>query len=211
MVAGIADRQGVLFAGGRIDALVLAGRDVLRTAAPVRVRCGLGQVRRLCSAGTLSLAHVVFAPAAPRPLLLGLVRLRNAGAAPLVLDYTELWDVGAGAYRAAAGAVEVTTPAGLRALADASSAIRARAPEAAPAQGLALDLRIAVPAGATRHLEFAYLAPAGEDVPPELLLAAFRGGVRAELARTVRAWLERLAGTADPLAEYAKAEATLPA
>jgi hypothetical protein len=184
---------------------------VLRTANATRTRCGLAQLRRLIATGPLQVAHVVFEPAPARPLLLGLVRLRNAGGAPLVLDYTEVWEVGSGAYRVTAAAAELRTPEGVRVLADASNAIRARAPEAAPARGLALDLRIALPPGATRHLEFAYLAPGLEDLAPELLVSAFRGGVRAELARTASAWLERLAGAGDPLAEYAKAVATLPA
>jgi hypothetical protein len=201
----------VFFHGGRVDAQILAGPNVLRTANATRTRCGLAQVRRLIESGPLLVAHVVFAPMVARPLLLGLVRLRNAGAAPLVLDYTELWEVGAGAYRVTAAAAELRTPEGVRALADASSAIRARAPEAAPARGLALDLRIALPPRETRHLEFAYVAPGADDVAPELLVAAFRGGVRLELARTASAWLRRLAAAGDPLAEYAKAVATLPA
>ncbi len=201
----------MFFKAGRIDAQILAGPDVLRTANASEVRCGLAQVRRLIVWGPLRVAHVVFAPAAPRPLLLGLVRLHNVSAEPLVLEYTELWEVGSGAYRVAAAAAEVRTPEGVRALADASSAIRARAPEAAPARGLALDVHLALPPGAVRHLEFAYVAPSDDDVAPELLVAAFRGEARAELARTVRLWRERLAGARDPLAEYAQAVATLPA
>lgn len=177
---------------------------MLRTAEARAWSCGLAQVRRLLEADVLRVVHVVFAPAVPRSLLLGLARLYNSGAEPLVVEYTELWEVGAGAYRGTAGACEREAGSGRVALADLSSAVRARAPREPPRRGLALDVTLAVPGGEARQLAFGYVAPE-PDADPSLLVRAFRGEVRAELERTAAHWLERLAGVADPVAAYRRA------
>jgi hypothetical protein len=158
-------------------------------------------VRRLLARGPLGVAHVVFAPAVDRPLLLGWVRLRNAGGEPLVVGYTEIWEVGAGRWRAAPGAAERTTAEGVLALVDTSSATRARAPDPSPARGLALEARVVLPPGAVRHLAFAYAA-AGSAEEAGLLARAWRGEVRGELERTALVWSERLAGSDEPVAAY---------
>jgi hypothetical protein len=197
----------VFFGGGRIDAQLLCGPEVLRTSDPAETRCGLAQVRRLLQGERVRAAHVVFAPEVARPLLLALVRVHNASAEARVVDYTEIWEVGAGVYTAAPGGAELATAAGRRALAEVSSAIRGRAPEAAPPGGLALALRIPLPAGAVRELAFAYAAPdAGDDAGA--LIRAFRGHVRAELVRTVRRW-QCVVDAADPVADYRRRAATL--
>lgn len=191
---GFAERNGVFFQAERIDAQVLVGGNVLRTAEPASTRVGVAQVRRLLAGGPLEIVHVVFAPDVPRPLLLGLVRLRNTGSEPLVLDYTELWGVGGGTYRSTAGAAERSGDNGTRALVDLSSAIRSRAPERLT-DGLALDLRVPVPAHQTRELAFGYAAaPPGEDAGH--LTRAWHGDVARELERTSGAWLARLAAVA---------------
>jgi hypothetical protein len=201
--AGFAERSGVFFQAARIDAQVLIGGSVLRTAEPARTCVGLAQVRRLLAWGPLEIAHVVFAPDVPRPLLLGLVRLRNTGTETLVLDYTELWGVSGGRYRAAAGAAERRSDDGTRALVDLSAAIRSHAPERLAA-GLALDLRVPVPPGQTRQLAFGYAAaPPGEDAGH--LTHAWHGDVAHELERTSAAWRERLRSSgheADAIAAY---------
>lgn len=208
--AGFAERSGVFFQAARIDAQVLIGGDVLRTAEPARTCVGLAQVRRVLEWGPLEIVHVVFAPDAPRPLLLGLVRLRNTGTETLVVDYSELWGVSGGRYRATAGASERSGTEGTRALVDLSVAIRSRAPERL-GDGLALDLRMPVPARQTRQLAFGYAAaPPGEDA--ERLTRAWHGDVAHELERTSAAWLSRLRSSgneSDALAAYrARALAT---
>ncbi|MGH2901856.1 MAG: hypothetical protein ACRDMZ_24495, partial [Solirubrobacteraceae bacterium] len=75
------------------------------------------------------------------------------------------------------------------ALADCALAARADAPSRAPARGLALDLRLAVPQGARRHLAFAYVAVPEEEDPGELV-RAFRGEVGPALERLGRSGLD---------------------
>jgi hypothetical protein len=191
----------VYLSAGRIDALLLCQGRVLRTSDPLRTRFGLAQVRRELSHGDLRAVHVVFAPDAARPLLLGLVRLANTGAAPLALEYTEIWAVSGDEYRAAAGACERRTADGVRALADVSLAVRAFPPDPPPAEGLALALRLLLPPHSVRELHFAYAAPGAED-PAAALVRAWRGRVPEELARSVRSWRERVAGAAEPVAAY---------
>ncbi len=174
---------------------------MFRTADPDSTRFGVAQVRRLLVALPLRVAHVVFAPAAPRPLLLGLVRLENRGARPLSLHYSELWGVEGSDYRTAPGACSCETSGGTRALADAGSVVRGRPPASAPRAGLALDLRLVLPPDSRRHLCFAYAAPEpGEG--PELLVRAWRGDVAGELERSVASWLERLSTELDAVAAY---------
>ncbi len=149
----------------------------------------------------LRIVHVVFAPAAPRPILLGLVRLENRGARPLRLQYSEVWGVEGSDYRTGPGACSCETSEGTRALADASSAVRARPPDSAPRRGLALDLPLVLPPDSRRPLCFAYAAPEpGEG--PELLVRAWRGEAAGELERSVAGWLERLETESDPIAAY---------
>jgi hypothetical protein len=178
----IATRAGVTFAGGRIDALVRCEGVVLSTRESEVTLFGVAQVRRLLSTRSVSLAHVVFAPASPRALLLGLVRVQNRTSEPLAIEYTEMWDVAAGEYRIANGACERRFGGHVFALAEASTATRAHAPEAAPSRGLALDVALAVPPRARRHLSFAYLALPEEEDAGECV-RAWRGGVAGELER----------------------------
>jgi hypothetical protein len=191
----------VYLSAGRIDALVICRGQVLRTSDPRRTRFGLAQVRRELAAGALRVLHLVFAPDAARPILLGLVRLENGGDEPLALDYTETWEVEGGDYRAAAGACERHTPDGARALAEVSLAVRARPPEPAPRAGLALELRLLLPPRARRELHFAYAAPGPGD-PPAELVRAWRGRVLAELERTAAIWSGRVAGASAPVQAY---------
>jgi hypothetical protein len=130
---------------------------------------------------------VLFAPTRPRPLRLSWIQLRNASSKLLIVDYTETWDVERFGYRVGEAAAIAETPAGLRVLADASAVPRARPPREPPVLGLALDLRLALPAGERRPLCFAYVAPA-PDEEPEPLVRAWRGDVAAELERSLRAW-----------------------
>ncbi len=201
---GRAEAGQVTFRGGRIDAQLLCEGSVLRTAEATEWRCGLAQARRLLDSGALAVAHVVFAPVSPDSLLLGLVRLHNSGAEPLVVEYTELWDVGVGAYRAVPGGCERDDGSARLALADLSAVIRARAPRQPRGRGLALDLTFAIPGGQTRQLAFGYVAPE-PDSDPGLLARAFRGAVAAELERTAALWLQRLDAVADPVAAYRSA------
>ena len=174
---------------------------VFRTAEPDSTHFGVAQVRRLLLALPLRIVHVVFAPAAPRPILLGLVRLENRGARPLGIQYSELWGVQGSDYRTGPGACSCETAEGTRALADASSVVRARPPGSAPRKGLALDLRFVLPPDSRRHLCFAYAAPEpGEG--PELMVRAWRGEAAGELERSVASWLERLRKEPDPIAAY---------
>jgi hypothetical protein len=200
---GWAERSGVFFGGGRIEAQILWAGAILRTRdvpAP-EVRCGLAQVRRGLAHASLRLTHVVFAPEAARPLLLAIARVQNEGDAPAVLDYTEMWEVGTGSYRTGAGGAERDTPAGTRALVDVAFAVRSRAPEKPPAEGLALDVTLAVPPRATRTLEFAYALPEPGEAPAALV-RAWRGDAKRELERTVQVWAQRLAGAGDAVAAY---------
>jgi hypothetical protein len=197
--AGRATQEGVWFAGARIDAFIGAAGRVLRTSEPDGVEFGLAQVRRTLENSELYVAHVTFAPYLARPLLLGLVRLQNLTRDPLLVLYSELWEVDGAAPSAAEAACVCASDAGERALADASVAPRARPPDPLPEKGLALDARVVLPPLERRELCFAYVAPeAGEPAAP--LVRAWRGDVAAELERTVESWLEHL-GT-DPIAAY---------
>jgi hypothetical protein len=181
-VRAVADAKGVTFAGGRIDALVRCEGVVLSTRESLATLFGVAQVRRALRTPSLSLLHVVFAPASARALLLGLVRIENRSDEPLALEYTEMWDVAAGEYRVAQAACERRFSGHVFALAEASAVTRARAPEAAPSRGLALDVSLAVPARSRRHLSFAYVAlPDDEDAGE--VVRAWRGGAAAELER----------------------------
>jgi hypothetical protein len=191
----------VYLSAGRIDALLLCQGRLLRTSDPLRTRFGLAQVRRGLAHGDLRAAHLVFAPDAARPLLLGLVRLENSGDGPLALEYTETWAVSGDEYRAAAGACERRTAAGVCALADVALAVRAFPPEPPPGDGLALALRLLLPPHSVRELHFAYVAP-GPDDPPAALVRAWRGRVPEELARSVRAWRGRVGDAPEPVAAY---------
>lgn len=196
---GRATPDGVWFAGARIDAFIGAAGRVLRTSQPGAVEFGIAQVRRTVENSELRVLHVVFAPHAARPILLGLVRLHNRTAEPLLVHYTELWEVEGDAPRAAEAACVCATDAGERALADISVAPRSRAPEPLPERGLALDARLVLPPRERRELCFAYAAPETAD-PTHLLVRAWRGDVSEELEHTVSAWLEHLGS--DPLAAY---------
>lgn len=187
--------------GGRIDALVRARGAVLRTSEPDAIEFGLAQVRRRVARRGLELEHLIFAPVLPRPLLLACVELRNDTAEPLVLDYTELWELDGEAVESAEGACACRTVRGERALADAGAVIRARAPKPLPLGGLALELRTLLRPGALCALSFAYAAP---DPPesPAALVRAWRGDVPGELRRTVREWIARLSDQDRPLDAY---------
>lgn len=185
------------FEGGRIDTLVRCGGALLSTSSGASTQVGIAQVRRQAANETLSVTHVLFAPIEPRPLLLAVVELENRSDAPLRVDYTELWDVAGSETHAAPGACVCETEAGRRALAEASVAIRAKAPQPLPTQGLALDLRIGLAPRATRPLAFAYAAP-GPNEDPAVLVQAWRGEVRSALERTVAHWLQQLEGRDGP-------------
>lgn len=170
----------MVFAGGKIEALVRVGGTVLSTSRPEATEYGVAQVRRALSTDALRILHVVFAPAAPRALLLAWVRIENSGEQPLALEYTETWDVPAGEWATTPAACERRFGGHVFALADCGIVSRAEPPAQPPARGLALDLRMAVPAGARRHLAFAYVAlPEEEDAGA--LVRAFRGEVGASL------------------------------
>ena len=188
---GYATADGVYLAAGRIDALATCEGHVLRTAQVDHTRAGIAQVRRSVEAGPLTLLHLVFAPIEPRPLLLGLVRLGNRSSEPLVVDYTEIWDVDGVDFRGSQGACERRTAGGLCVLADVSKVVRARVPVPPPRTGLALDLRVALPPQDKRDLCFAYAVPEAEDSAP-WLVRAWRGEVPRSLSAAVRAWLERM-------------------
>ncbi|MBW2281137.1 MAG: hypothetical protein JRG76_12895 [Deltaproteobacteria bacterium] len=202
--SGIATPGGVWFESGRLDAVVHWPGGWLRTSYADRMDVGLGWARRCVFGEGLSLEHLVFAPAEPRPLLLGLAAIRNSTAKPVVVDYCEIWDVTGSDPSSAPGACIRETGAGRRALADAGIAIRARAPDPAPQTGLALDLRLPLPAHTTRELSFAYAAP-GPNEDPAALVQGWRGQVHAALDSMVSGWLERLADAPDPLAAYRNA------
>ena len=189
------------FAGGSIGSLLVCGTDLLRTSKPQSTRCGLGQVRRLLESPDLQVAHVVFAPERPRPLLLGLVRLESRSDELLQIAYSELWDLPGANVRAAEGTCLCDTADGRRALADAGLAIRGRAPDPLPRAGLALEMRLILPPGERRDLSFVYAAPKPSE-EPAALVRAWRGSVEAELAATVRSWRERLGAHANSLRAY---------
>lgn len=146
------------------------------------------------------MAHVLFAPRPPRPLLLGLVWVQNRTGDPLLLRYTETWDL-PGTYRSSVGACERQGRDGVRVLAEVGAAVRARSPECPGDRGLALDLRMILPPSERRALGFAYAAP-GPDDEPVGLVRAWRGQVAAELERTVAAWAAELGAVQDPVAAY---------
>ena len=199
--AGLVGANGVLFAGGTISTLLVCDAELLRTSRPASTRCGLAQVRRLLESPELRVAHVVFAPAQPRPLLLGLVRLESRSEELLQVAYTELWDLPGANVRAAEGSCLCDTPDGARALADVGLAVRGRAPDPLPRAGLALELKLFLPPGERRTLAFAYVAPEpGEE--PAALVRAWRGSVEAELRGTVRSWRERLGEHANSMSAY---------
>ncbi len=141
-----------------------------------------GQARRSLHTRHVRTTHVVFAPRSPRPLLLGLARLENSSEELIWVDYTETWDVPAGTYRAALGACERRTPDTIWALADASAVLRANPPDPPPRVGLALDLRLALPASSRRELCFAYVRCTPPEEPANLV-RAWRGDVAKELER----------------------------
>ncbi len=177
---------------------------MLRTPEPEAVRFGLAQVRRRVSSGPLHCTHVLFAPRRPRPLLLSLVRLVNTGSSPIRIEYTELWDVPEGDYRASVGACERETPEELRVLADLGVVLRTRVPEQSPARGLALDLELVLPPRALRQLYFAYAAPSSGD-PPGPLVRAWRGEVARELDEVVRYWNARVGSEGEAVEAFRKA------
>ena len=179
----------MVFAGGKIEALLRVEGAVLSTSAASATQYGVAQVRRALEIGDLRALHVVFAPAEPRALLLGWVRLENRGSEPLALEYTETWDLPSGEYATAPAACERRFGGHVFALADASVVARAEPPTTPPSRGLALDLRLALPPGARRHLAFAYVAvPEEEDAGA--LVRAFRGDVVASLERIGRSGLD---------------------
>ncbi len=185
----LADGRGVVFAGGKIEALVRADGVVLSTSAPSATEYGVAQVRRALETRSLRVLHVIFAPTSPRALLLSWVRLENRGDEPLALEYTETWDVPRGEYRSASAACERRFGGHVFALADCAIVARAEPPAQPPARGLALDLRLALPPGARRHLAFAYVGVPEEEDAGELV-RAFRGEVGAELERIGRSKLD---------------------
>ena len=186
---GLAVGRSVLFAGGKIEALLRVDGAVLSTSAASSTQYGVAQVRRALEIGALRALHVVFAPAEPRALLLGWVRLENRGSELLALEYTETWDLPSGAYSSAPAACERRFGGHLFALADCAMVARAEPPAQPPARGLALDLRIALPPAARRHLAFAYVAvPEEED--SGALVRAFRGDVGSALERIGRSGLD---------------------
>ena len=178
-----------MFAGGKIEALVRVEGSVLSTSSASATEYGVAQVRRGLEVRGLRVLHVVFAPASPRALLLSWVRLENSGAEPLALEYTETWDVPSGVYTTAPAACERRFGGHVFALADCAIVARADPPAEPPARGLALDLRLALPPGARRHLAFAYVAVPDEENPGELV-RAFRGDVGTCLARIGRSRLD---------------------
>ncbi len=193
------DGDGLEYAEGRIDALVAAGGGVAGTRTPSATQVGVAQVRRDCVLDGLDVLHLVFTPAAMRPLLLAWVQLFNRTEHPLLVHYSELWDVTPTAVRVAEAACIGETPKGERVLADLGSAPRASAPDPPPEEGLALDARFVVPPHQLRELTFGYVAtPPGDSAA--LLVRAWRGAVKSELERTYAAWVARLGP--EPLPAY---------
>ena len=126
--------DGVYLEGGAING-VAVGDEVLRTSESQRIRCGTQQIRRRVAGRSLELLHLVFAPRAARPL--SLVRIRNTSRELQSVDYTEIWESPCWESRGEIGASVARLPAGERALAGVSIAVRARLPEAGPESGLA--------------------------------------------------------------------------
>lgn len=189
------------FAGGGIDALLVCRGTVLRSSEPDSTAYGIAQLRRYLAWGPLRVLHLVFAPECERPLLLGLVRLENQGPDLLPVEYSEIWDVRGGDYRAEPGGAERWDVDGVRALADLAVGVRSHSPETASPRGLALDLSLALPPRSRRELCFGYLrGDPGE--PVGTTLRAWRGEVRGALAHTVQSWEARLPGGSDPIAAY---------
>jgi hypothetical protein len=185
----LADGRGVVFAGGKIEALVRAEGNVLSTSTSSATEYGVAQVRRALELRNLRIVHVLFAPTSPRALLLSWVRLENRGDEPLALEYTETWDVPNGVYATAQAACERRFGGHVFALADCAIVARAEPPATPPARGLALDLRMALPPASRRHLAFAYVAIPEEEDAGELV-RAFRGEVGTELERIGRSPLD---------------------
>lgn len=170
--------------------MAVVGGRVGRSGSPRATQYGVASLRRHFGAGGLDAEQVLFAPARAQSLLLGLVRLSNPGAEALGVEYSERWElpvVGAHA-RPGQGACEVDTPAGPRALADVSLAVRTAPLDPPLATGLALAVRLLVPPGATRVFSFAYAAPSPDDPAPGVLARAWRGEVADEFARTLAFW-----------------------
>ena len=187
-----------------MDCLVRCGSELLRTSQPDRTEVGVAQVRRTLHSQRFSVEHLIFAPLEPRPVLLALARIDNHSSEPCVLDYTELWGVSGSDVQAAPGACVCTTPGGERALADASLVSRAEAPDPLPQAGLALQLRLVVPAEQSRELAFAYAAPEPNQ-SAGALVQGWRGDARAALERVVAHWLERVGGPEEEaVARYRK-------
>jgi len=204
--AARATAGAVWFEGARLDGLALSAGHVLSTSRPDQVRTGIAQLRRQVELEELRLLHVLFAPDIPRPLLLSLVTLANAGDRAVPVRYTELWEVAPPATgersdeASVEGATFCSTSQGERALADASLAVRARPPEPPAEQGLALEVELLVPPRESRQLAFVFAAPP-PDEPAAPLVRAIRGDVAREFERTLTAWLARL-DTAQPLPAY---------
>jgi hypothetical protein len=155
---------------------------VLTTRQPELTQYGVAQVRRVLRARGLRVTHVVFAPDSTRALLLGLARIESESDEPVAVEYSELWDLPRGDYREAPTAVERRFGGHVFALAEASDVTRSRAPGSEPTRGLALDVTLALPPRARRHLAFAYVAlPEEEDAGG--LVRAWRGRVADELER----------------------------
>jgi hypothetical protein len=180
---------------------VAAGSAILRTSAPSTLtRCGAGLVLRTCESAALRLEHLLFAPDCARPLLLGCATLENLGDDVLVVRHAELWDVPCTDALGEDGACSGRAPRGVRVLAELDPVIRARVPEPLE-RGLALDVRFAIPARASRRLCFGYGLP-GEEDDPAALVRGWRGSVPDELERTLSRWRTCLADSHDPLSLY---------
>ncbi|MFQ5697090.1 MAG: hypothetical protein ACE5IL_02260 [Myxococcota bacterium] len=170
------------FAGGRIDGLVRVAGAVLSTRDAAEKRPADGVLKRVLETPLLRLEHWLCAPLARRPIRLARVWLISRAREALAVEYTEIWEIHHPDYRTEPGAAVVRTPDGERALADAGIAILARPPRDPPQGGLALDVRVLLPGGEARCLQFAYAAP-GPDEPAAVLVRAWRGGVERELDR----------------------------
>lgn len=171
--------DGVYLEGGAINGIAV-GDEILRTSEASLIRCGTAQVRRQVSGTSLQLLHVTFAPAVERPLLLSLVRFANTGRELVSLDYTEIWGLPCQDAHEEVGAHVARLPAGERALAEVSTAVRAHVPEPPPRFGLALTLRLTLPPASRRQIGFAYVAPADPE-PAAPLVRAWRGDVESSL------------------------------
>jgi len=193
------DADGLVYADGRLDALVAAGGAVSGTRQAHSTRIGVAQVRRSWETDVLAGLHLVFAPGATRPLLLGWVQLLNRTNQPLLVHYSEMWDLVLDSARVADAASIGTTSHGERVLADLGSAPRAAPPDPPAETGLVLDARFVLPPRQIRELTFGYIAtPEGVSAAP--LVRAWRGAVKSELQRTFTGWKARL-GT-DLIAAY---------